>query len=58
MRYITGMSDFDFDRDIFGVGEPGGLGTVLWDAVVWLGLGIAVCWGIPLLLMILVMILY
>ena len=47
--YATAM--FDFDRDIFGAGEPGGLGTLLWDAIVLLGLGIMVCWGLPLLLL-------
>ena len=42
----------DFDRDIFGDGEPGGLGTLLWDAVVLLGLAVGVCWGVPLFLLI------
>ena len=40
-----------FDRDIFGTDESGGLGTLLWDAVVLLGVGVMVCWGIPLLLL-------
>ena len=40
-----------FNRDIFGAGEPGGLGTLLKDAVVLHGLGVVVCWVIPLLLL-------
>lgn len=52
------MSDFDFNRDIFGAGEPGGLGTVLWQGIVLLGIGSAVIVGTPLLLLILIALIY
>ena len=48
----------DFNRDIFGADEPGGLGTLLWDAIVLVGSALVVCWGLPLLFLLVIALIY
>ena len=63
MRYTRDMDKFerDFNREFFGIDEPGGrggLGRVLWDGVVLFVFLTALLVVPTLLLMILIMIIY